>query len=205
MFFLENFKVLPIIFLVFSGQVEAVNIASEKYYHGTYDDNRKLLDNPLVNPILANKIKEFLNDAKKEGFTPIIHEVYRTRKRAEELSKVKSRPASKYSLHVYGLAVDIWMKNSKNENYSYDSKVVKADPLNYLSYKEWLTFIKIGEKYNLINAYKHDDTDHWEYHPNWNKSDWVGGKQYAEPIYQKSKGKTEIDKLKDVWKSAGVL
>ena len=97
------------------------------------------------------------------------------------------------------------MKNSKGENYSFDPVVVKKDKSNYLSYNEWVNFIKIGEKLGLINGYKHNDTDHWEYHPKWNKIDWVSGITYAEPIYIKSNGKTEVEKLKDVWRSAGVI
>ena len=193
-----------IIFLFLAGQVCALPLSEGKYYHSKYDDDRKLLDNPLMNPILVSKITKLLDDAKAAGFTPIIHEAYRTRERAKNLAKNTKRPAAQYSLHIYGLGVDIWMKNAKGENYSYDPSSVKSDSLNHLSYSEWVEFIKIGEKQGLINGYRHDDTDHWEYHPNWNKTDWVSGAKFAEPIYKKSKGKTEHEKLEDVWVSAGV-
>lgn len=171
-------------------------------------DNRELLDSILVSPKFAIFIKSFLDKAEKEGFKPFVKEVFRSQKDAKELAETNKKlgiATAKISMHSFGLAVDIWLKNEKGEIFSYNEEEYKKDPQNRFSYEKWMKFIKIGETLGLINAEKHSDTDHWEYHPNWKKVDWVSARKFALPIYRKnSKLKSEREKLEKIWMSAGL-
>lgn len=172
-----------------------------------YDDNRKVLDDARVNPTFALTVKQFMDSAVKAGFRPVVHEAFRSRERAKELNRKNAsigRAAAAVSIHSFGLAVDIWLANNKGEVFSFDPKDYKEHKADRFSYATWLKFIKIGEHFGLINAYKHDDTDHWELHPNWSKSDWVSAKKVALPVYIKNPGLTEIERLQQVWADAGL-
>lgn len=172
-----------------------------------YDDNRKLLDDARVNPTFALTVKQFMDSAIKAGFKPVVHEAFRSRERARELSRknVKNgRAAAAVSIHSFGLAVDIWLANDKGDVFSFDPKDYAAHKADRFSYTTWLRFIKIGEGFGLINAYKHDDTDHWELHPAWSKTDWVSAKKVALPVYNKNPDLAEAERLQQVWADAGL-
>lgn len=171
-------------------------------------DNRELLDSILVCPKFATLIKSFLDKAEQEGYKPYVKQAFRSQKEAIETyerNKKLGIAAAKISLHSFGLAVDIWLKNEKGETFSYDEAEYQKAPLNRYSYAQWMKFIKIGESFGLINNERHADTDHWEYHPNWKKDDWVNARKFALPIYKKnSKLKSEREKLEKIWASAGL-
>ena len=123
------------------------------------------------------------------------------------MNKVNSqigRAAATVSVHSFGLAADIWLANDKGEIFSFDPKDYQLNKANRFSYATWLRFIKIGESFNLINAYSHNDTDHWELHPNWSKTDWVSAKKVALPVYNRYPQLSEQEKLKQVWNDAGL-
>lgn len=172
-----------------------------------YNDNRKLLDDNKVNPKFSLLIKEFMDSAKKVGFMPVVHEAFRSQQKAIELNKKNSKlgiAAASVSVHSFGLAVDIWLANDKGEIFSFDPKDYNSNKANRFSYATWMKFIRIGESFGLINAYNHDDTDHWELHPNWSKKDWVNAKKVALPIYNKNHNLTDLERLQQVWLDAGL-
>jgi hypothetical protein len=172
-------------------------------------DNRELLDDQRINPQFSKLVKSFLDKAELNGFKPFIKEAFRSQEEAKMLAKKNKElkiAAAEVSLHSFGMAVDIWLKNEKGEAFSYEPIDYKKNPTDRLSYFEWMKFIKIGQSFGLINAEKHSDTDHWEYHPNWRKDDWVSAKDYALPIYKKFSDlhKNEIEIFHEIWKSAGL-
>lgn len=172
-----------------------------------YKDNLELLDDEKINPKFAKVLKVFIDSAKKAGFKPMVKEAYRSFKRAEAISK-ENKPlgiaAAAVSVHSFGLAVDIWLVNDKNEAFSFDPMDYKKNKENRFSYNKWMEFIKIGESFGLINAYMHNDTDHWELHPNWNKKDWISAKKIIMPIYEKYPNLSELERLKIIWEEAGL-
>ncbi len=172
-----------------------------------YNDNLQLLDDERVNPEFVQVVKEFIDSAKKSGFKPVIKEAYRSFERAKELNQINSKKniaAASVSVHSFGLAIDIWLANDKNEAFSFNATNYKKNKENRFSYSKWMKFIKIGQSFRLVNAYMHNDTDHWELHPNWDKNDWVSARKVILPIYNRYSNLSEIERLKIIWKDAGL-
>jgi hypothetical protein len=168
-------------------------------------DKRELLDDERINQEFASLVRKFLDTAKLCGFQPIIHEAYRDTLRAQQLNLRHQQggpPAAKYSIHSYGIAVDIWLRNDSGIPTSYGDTPRKG---NKISFRTWMKFIRIGQSMGLINAVKHNDSDHWEYHPAWNKANWVSAKKYAKPVYDKFPELSHTERLKKVWESAGLI
>ena len=163
-------------------------------------DPKRLLDDSRMNPTFTRIVRIFLNESVKKGFSPVVHEAYRTPSRSAALAERHSKggpPAAHISMHNYGLAVDIKLRTAHGNEVSY------GDKNSPFTFKNWLDFIKIGENLGLINGKNHNDTDHYEYHPSWSRTNWISAKRHAKPVYDSVSG-SESDKLKAVWRSAGI-
>jgi len=196
----SNIKLFILIFY-FSVKISLVNAQAKN------SDNREILNDSRINPQFAQLIKLFLDSAEENGFKPFINQGFRTKEEAEIIArrnKKLSKPAAEISMHSFGIACDIWLKNDKDEVFSFDTKEYEENPNSRFSYSKWIKFIKIGENFGLINGKNHNDTDHWEYHPNWKKDDWVSAKEYALPIYKKYRKLDEIEILHKIWENAGL-
>lgn len=195
---MKTIKYLTLLLLLSS-----LNLFAQKFYK----DNLELLDNEKINPKFAQIVKLFIDSAKKAGFKPVINQTYRSFEEAKIISEKNKKigiAGAAVSVHSFGLAVDIWLSNDMNEAFSFDPKDYKNNKENRFSYNKWLEFIKIGESFGLINGYLHNDTDHWELHPNWNKKDWISAKKIILPIYEKYPNLSELERLKIIWENTGL-
>lgn len=99
----------------------SLNLLAQKQYK----DNLELLDDEMVNPKFAQVLKKFIDSAKNAGFKPVIKEAFRSFEKAKataEKNKKSGIAGAEISVHSFGLAVDIWLANDKNEAFSFDPK-----------------------------------------------------------------------------------
>jgi hypothetical protein len=128
-----------------------------------YDPN-KLLDDERLCPEFVEQAHSAMRTAIKFGLRPQIHEAYRSpaesdRKHALWKKKRGGRAAPGWhSVHNYGLAMDVWLYDRKHKYI--DTKV-----------KGWFALYKLLAKAcsPFLWGEPFDDSDHFEYHPNWVK------------------------------------
>jgi hypothetical protein len=128
-----------------------------------YDPN-KLLDATNVNPEFRAKAKAALQAAVGGGLRPVVHEAYRSPERSDELyqkwKKGKGGRAAPAwtSLHNYGLAMDVYLYDSKG-------KIIDNHVKGW--YKEFKKLAGYTSANNLVWGEPIGDSDHFEYHPKW--------------------------------------
>lgn len=126
-----------------------------------YDPDRLLQDDRL-NPLFAAEAHGALKAAVSAGLRPKVHEAYRSPEESERRwQKYKSgtghRAAGSWqSVHNYGLAMDVWL---------YDSKGRQIEPPQKGWYGLYKRLAKAAPEFFWGEPF--DDADHFEYHPNW--------------------------------------
>jgi hypothetical protein len=132
-----------------------------------YDPNLMLEDGNLSPDFIAAAHKA-LKAAVQLGLRPQVHEAYRTPEesaRKHQLWKQKKggRASDAWrSCHNYGLAMDVWLYD---RDHSYIDNHVKGW---YKQYKR-LAGAAIAEGFVWGEAFGDGDSDHFEFHPNWEK------------------------------------
>jgi hypothetical protein len=128
-------------------------------------DPDKLLDQAGVNPEFKKAAQAGLAAAVAAGLRPKVHEAFRSIERSDELyeafKKGGPRAAPGWgSLHNYGLAMDVYLVDEKN-NYIDNNSSPKTW---YKLFKQLNTHLKAQ---NFVWGEPINDADHWEYHPSW--------------------------------------
>lgn len=130
------------------------NISDKNEIH----DPRDVLKSSDLHPVLRDKIKLLLQEAKKQGLNVIPFEGYRSmakQKRLYESGRGVTRAPAGYSYHNYGLAVDLVFVNEAGKP-SWDNQ------------HDWQKLGQIGKKLGLQwgGDFKNlKDMTHFEYHP----------------------------------------
>jgi hypothetical protein len=134
---------------------------------GLWDyDPHSLLDDPNLSPDFVSAAHNALKAALQLGLRPRVHEAYRTPEesaRKHKLWKQKKggRAADAWrSCHNYGLAMDVWLYDQKQ---NYIDNHVKGW---YAQYKRLAEAAKT-EQFFWGEAFGDGDSDHFEFHPNW--------------------------------------
>lgn len=128
-----------------------------------YDPNH-LLEDDRLNPEFVEKAHQALKAAVGMGLRPKVHQAYRSPGESDELhKKYKAGKGGRaapgwQSVHNYGLAMDVWLYDHKNR---YIDNSVKGWYKLYKQLAKAASAFLWGEPF--------DDSDHFEYHPNWKK------------------------------------
>lgn len=130
-------------------------------------DPNTLLDDMHVNPQLRSIALAALEKAKADGLRPRVQVAYRTPEESQREYELwqsgqgpRAAPAWQ-SAHNYGLAMDVYLYDENGGLIDFDNK--EAHPDWYRQVKNFAT------KYmsEFVWGEPINDTDHFEYHPNW--------------------------------------
>jgi hypothetical protein len=125
-----------------------------------------LLNDSNLNPKFVAAARRALTSAVGIGLRPRVHEAYRSPQESDSKHKLwkqgkGGRAAAGWrSCHNYGLAMDVYL---------YDSKGKQTD--NHVKgwYKEYKLMATAASELVWGEGFGSGDADHWEYHPNWPK------------------------------------
>jgi hypothetical protein len=128
-----------------------------------YDPGRLLQDDRL-NPEFVEQAHRALKKAVSFGLRPKVHDAYRdpqeSARKHENWKKGKGGKAAPawQSVHNYGLAMDVWLYDRKNQYIDNHTK-------------GWYKLYKVlaAACSALLWGEPFDDADHFEYHPKWLK------------------------------------
>ncbi len=127
-------------------------------------DPDSLLQDASLNPDFAEAAVKALTAAVQLGLRPRVHQAYRTPEDSARKHKLwkqgkGGRAADAWrSCHNYGLAMDVWLYDSKGR---YIDNHVKG------WYKQYKQLASATTPEDLVWGEPFDDADHFEYHPNW--------------------------------------
>jgi D-alanyl-D-alanine carboxypeptidase len=128
-------------------------------------DPSSLLEDERVSPAFRQAAQTGLAAAVGAGLRPVVREAYRAPERSDELYRLyrqgkAPRAAPGWaSLHNYGLAMDVYL-------YDAGGRLIETPRKGwYEAYKELAGYLT---SQGLVWGEPINDTDHFEYHPNWN-------------------------------------
>lgn len=169
----------------------------------SYDPD-DLLDDSHVNAQFKAAAQKALAAAVAGGLRPQIAEVYRTPEESARKSKAyksgkggRAAPAWQ-SCHNYGLGMDVYL-------YDADGGMIDSD--NKKKHPDWYKQVKQFAKTYMgefVWGEPIDDTDHFEYHPNWNGlagAELMATRDWAQKV---ADGKTDyLEWIDYFWWKAG--
>ena len=123
-------------------------------------DPKGILDSGQVHPVLAQKMKAFLQEAQCQGLNVFVFEGYRSLARQNQLLKSGRNVTgvgAGNSYHNYGLAIDVVFYNNKGQP-------------SWSQSHDWQALGRLGKKHGLVwgGDWRRRDYSHFEYHPQLN-------------------------------------
>jgi hypothetical protein len=127
-------------------------------------DPKHLLQDDRLNPEFVEQAHRAMAAAVALGLRPRVHQAYRSPEESDRLSEKhkahaggRAAPAWQ-SVHNYGLAMDVWLYDRKSRYI--DTKV-----------RGWYKLYKLlaAAASSFLWGASFDDSDHFEYHPNWER------------------------------------
>lgn len=130
-----------------------------------YDPDH-LLDEPGLNPRFVRAAHQSLASAVRSGLRPKVHEAHRTPEKSGRKNQIwkggggHRAGAAWRSCHNYGVAMDVYLYDSKNKKIDY---LVKG------WHKQYKHLAKSAIAAGFVWGESFKDANHFEFHPNWRR------------------------------------